>query len=108
MRNMVVMKHALANLLRNLAGFGKGEDRRPEIEDESNKPSSIFRHRFSPQIEAMLTASPVWGVEEAKATAAFLNSPAGQFSIFRVKYTHKTTEAKRPERQSYDSQRYRD
>jgi hypothetical protein len=79
------MKHAVANLLLKLAGFGKGEDRRSKIENGINKPSSILNSQSSPQVEAMLTARPVWGVDEARATAAFLNTPAGQLFSTRIR-----------------------
>ena len=35
--------------------------------------------------EAILTARPFWGEDEAKAVAAFLNSPAGQLFSKRVR-----------------------
>jgi hypothetical protein len=81
------MKHAVASLLLNLARnlAGKGEDGRSKIEDRTNKPSSILYPPSSPEVEALLTARPVWGVDEAKATAAFLNSPAGQLFSKRIR-----------------------
>ena len=107
------MKHAVANLLINLASLVKGgnrrskiencnhdEDRIWEMEDGENrqnqgrrmengkrisKPSSILNHPSLPEVEAMLTAHPVWGAEEARATAAFLGSPAGQLFSKRIR-----------------------
>jgi hypothetical protein len=82
---MVVMKDVIANFFLNLASLIKGEDRGLKIEDRANKPPSILNPPFSPQVEAMLTAHPVWGADEARATAAFLNSPAGQLFSKRIR-----------------------
>lgn len=37
--------------------------------------------------EAIFTARPNWGINEAKAVAAFLNSPAGQLFSKRIRST---------------------
>lgn len=85
------VKHVVANLLLNLAkliGDGNGN---PKLEDRSKKASSIAAAPAqtvppsSLPVEAMLTATPLWGCEEAKATAAFLNSTAGQLFSKRVR-----------------------
>jgi hypothetical protein len=73
---MVVMKHAVANLLLNLAmNLGAKRVTVNVIKDSYAQSAA----------EAMLTARPVWGVDEAKATAAFLNSPAGQLFSKRIR-----------------------
>lgn len=81
------MKHAVANLLLNLAASIKGKDRASKIEhgNLTNKISPVFNPSSSPHVEALLTAGPVWGVDEAKAAAAFLNSPAGQLFSKRIR-----------------------
>jgi hypothetical protein len=103
---MVVMKDAVANLLLKLSSFLRSgdEDRRWKIEDgnQTNKPSSIPAATAmaagggapppylkittaEAQVDAMLTANPVWGADEAKAIAVFLNSPAGQLFSKRIR-----------------------
>jgi hypothetical protein len=82
---MVVMKHAVANLLLNLAKSIKGEDRTSKIAHRADKSLSISDSPSAPHVEAWLTAGPVWGVDEAKATAVFLNSPAGQLFSKRIR-----------------------
>jgi hypothetical protein len=96
MRDMVVMKDVVANLLLRLAtsmGAVKSEDRRLKLEDgrsacggSTTGDGAIgIRDARSQQVDALLTAHPVWGVEEAKATMAFLNSRAGQLFSKRIR-----------------------
>jgi hypothetical protein len=80
MRDMVAMKDALAKLLIKLAGVIEPKDASPKIADRTNTSSLS-----SPHVEAMLTAAPVWGADEARAVAAFLHSPAGQLFSKRVR-----------------------
>src|SRR5215469_5789264 len=70
------MKHALANLLLNIAiNLGAKRVTVTVIKDPYAQASA----------NAILTASPVWGVEEAKSVAAFLNTPAGQLFSKRIR-----------------------
>lgn len=90
MRDMVAMKHAVANLLVKLAKIIKGEDRIGEAGVRDKTRSSILssassESKGSPEVEAFLTAGPLWGADEAKATAAFLNSPAGRLFSTRIR-----------------------
>jgi hypothetical protein len=73
---MVAMKHTVANLLLNPAmSLGARRVTVKVIKDSYTQAAA----------EAMLTASLVWGVDEAKAIAAFLNSPAGQLFSKRIR-----------------------
>jgi hypothetical protein len=80
------MKHLVAKLLRLAA---KSEDRGWKIEDRkrTDQPSSIIHPPSSQHemAEAMLTARPLWGEDEAKAVRAFLHSPAGQLFSKRIR-----------------------
>jgi hypothetical protein len=84
---MAPMKDVVAKLLARLAA--KSEDRGWKIEDRkrTDQPSSIIHPPCSPaeMAEAMLTARPLWGKDEAKAVRAFLHSPAGQLFSKRIR-----------------------
>lgn len=90
MRDMVVMRDAVAKLLLNLAR--RIGDRSLKLGDRAGAEigrlkmedgmQSSFREKT---VEAMLTASPVWGADEARAVAAFLNTPAGQLFSKRIR-----------------------
>ncbi|HEV2455546.1 MAG TPA: hypothetical protein VGY98_14875 [Verrucomicrobiae bacterium] len=79
---MVAMKDAVAKLLIKLAGVIEPKDASPKIADRTNTP---FLSSSAPHVEAMLTAAPVWGADEARAVAAFFHSPAGQLFSKRVR-----------------------
>ncbi|HEV2318892.1 MAG TPA: hypothetical protein VGV18_04035 [Verrucomicrobiae bacterium] len=70
------MKDAVARLLLKLAvTFGAGRVR-----------ANVIRESYAQAAaNAILAASPVWGVEEAGATTAFLASPAGQLFSKRIR-----------------------
>jgi hypothetical protein len=73
---MAPMKHAVANLLLKLAmSMGARRVTVNVIKDSYVQAAA----------DAILTARPMWGVEEAKAVAAFLNSPAGQLFSKRIR-----------------------
>ena len=70
------LKPALANFLLNLAiRFGAKRVTVTVIKDGYSQAAA----------EAIFTAQPIWGANEAKAVAAFLNSPAGQLFSKRVR-----------------------
>ena len=73
---MVAMKHVVANFLLSLAtSLGAQRVTVNVIKDSYSQGAA----------DALLTARLVWGVEEAKAAAAFLNSPGGQLFSKRVR-----------------------
>ena len=88
---MAPMKDVLAKLLKRLGA--KSGDGRSKIEDRKTSPSAVFNPVSSQQralsqhemVEAMLTAHPLWGEDEAKAVRAFLHSPAGQLFSKRIR-----------------------
>ena len=85
---MAPMKHLVADLLLNLAArlAAKGEDRGSKIEDrKANPPSQRGPSSSHEMAEAIHTARPLWGEDEAKAVRAFLNSPAGQLFSRRIR-----------------------
>ena len=70
------MKHVVANFLLNLAtSLGAQRVTVNVIKDSYTQAAA----------DALLTARPGWGVEEAKATAVFLNSPGGQLFSKRIR-----------------------
>lgn len=90
---MAPMKDVLAKLLKRLTA--RSEDRGWKIENgkQTDSPSSILNPLSSPQgpssqhdvVEAMLTAHPLWGEDEAKAVRGFLHSHAGQLFSKRIR-----------------------
>ena len=77
------MKRSIANWLLNLAMSLGGASRTAQ---KKRMTVNVIKDAYAQAAaDAILTARPTWGADEAKAVGAFLNSPAGQLFSTRLR-----------------------